>query len=126
MGIQPTFAQRVGKSKAVVGPLWGEPGQSVVFLDDKGNSILYRRDARYVDRQSVSTEGSSNPGYTLNRPEKEANMQVGIMMFPTRHPVDIAVVARRAEELGFESLWLGEHPIMPVHGTTPFPWHCCG
>ncbi len=48
-------------------------------------------------------------------------MQVGVMMFPTPHPVDIAVVARRAEELGFESLWLGEHPIMPVHGTTPFP-----
>ena len=42
--------------------------------------------------------------------------------FDVRPPsVDIAVVARQAEALGFASLWLGEHPIMPVHGTSPFP-----
>ncbi len=48
-------------------------------------------------------------------------MDIGIMLFPTRHPVDIAVVARRAEELGFRSLWVGEHPILPVHTTSRFP-----
>ena len=28
-------------------------------------------------------------------------MKYGILMFPTRHPVDVAVVARQAEALGF-------------------------
>ena len=48
-------------------------------------------------------------------------MKYGILMFPTPHPVDVAVVARQAEALGFDSLWVGEHPIMPVHSTSPFP-----
>ena len=34
-------------------------------------------------------------------------MKIGIMMFPTRHPVDVAVVAQQAEALGFDSLWVG-------------------
>jgi probable F420-dependent oxidoreductase len=48
-------------------------------------------------------------------------MKIGIMMFPTRHPIDVAVVAQQAEALGFDSLWVGEHPIMPVQSTSPFP-----
>jgi len=48
-------------------------------------------------------------------------MKLGVLMFPTRHPIDVAVVARQAEALGFDSLWLGEHPVMPVHSTSPFP-----
>src|ERR671933_3019589 len=52
---------------------------------------------------------------------KGAPMKYSILMFPTRQPVDVAVVARQAEALGFDSLWVGEHPIMPVHSTSPFP-----
>src|SRR5262249_185877 len=48
-------------------------------------------------------------------------MKYGILMFPTQHPVDVAVVARQTEALGFDSLWVGEHPIMPVYSTSPFP-----
>jgi probable F420-dependent oxidoreductase len=48
-------------------------------------------------------------------------MKIGVLMFPTRPPVDVAVVAKKAEELGFDSLWVGEHPVMPVHSTSPFP-----
>jgi probable F420-dependent oxidoreductase len=48
-------------------------------------------------------------------------MKIGITMFPTRHPVDVAVVAQQAEALGFDSLWVGEHPIMPVQSPSPFP-----
>jgi alkanesulfonate monooxygenase SsuD/methylene tetrahydromethanopterin reductase-like flavin-dependent oxidoreductase (luciferase family) len=48
-------------------------------------------------------------------------MSSGVLVFPTPTPVDITVVARKVEELGFDSLWLGEHPIMPVHGTARFP-----
>jgi probable F420-dependent oxidoreductase len=48
-------------------------------------------------------------------------MKYGIMMFPTQHPVDIAAVAQKAESLGFDSLWVGEHPTLPVYGSQPFP-----
>ena len=48
-------------------------------------------------------------------------MKVGVLTFPTNPPVDVAVLARRAEELGYDSLWVGEHPIMPVNSASPFP-----
>ena len=48
-------------------------------------------------------------------------MKVGVLTFPTNPPVDVAVLARRAEELGYNSLWVGEHPIMPVNSVSPFP-----
>ena len=48
-------------------------------------------------------------------------MKVGILAFPTDPPVDIAPLAKRAEELGFDSLWVGEHPVMPVDSASPFP-----
>ena len=49
-------------------------------------------------------------------------MNVGIFPYPpTADAIDPAVLAKRAEELGFEALWLPEHPIMPVATSTPFP-----
>jgi alkanesulfonate monooxygenase SsuD/methylene tetrahydromethanopterin reductase-like flavin-dependent oxidoreductase (luciferase family) len=48
-------------------------------------------------------------------------MNIGIFLSPSPHPIDPAVVAQKAEALGFDSLWVGEHPIMPVHSTTPAP-----
>ena len=30
-------------------------------------------------------------------------------------------MARKAEELGFESIWYAEHPVVPVHSASPFP-----
>jgi probable F420-dependent oxidoreductase len=36
-------------------------------------------------------------------------------------PVDVAVLAQKAEELGFESIFVPEHPIMPVDVSSPFP-----
>ena len=41
-------------------------------------------------------------------------MNIGIEMSIFSQSVDVAVLARQAEELGFESLWLGEHPFIPV------------
>src|ERR1043166_10080800 len=55
------------------------------------------------------------------RAGKEAMMNVGISLFPGQHPVDVAVVAQKAEALGFDSLWLGEHPVIPVHTTAAAP-----
>src|SRR5215813_1488717 len=49
-------------------------------------------------------------------------MKVGIFHYlSTAYAIDPAVLAKRAEELGFDSLWLPEHPIMPVTTVTPFP-----
>ena len=48
-------------------------------------------------------------------------MDIGISTFLTDYSVDVAVVARRAEELGFASLWVPEHSILPVNSGTPWP-----
>ena len=48
-------------------------------------------------------------------------MDIGISTFLTDYSVDVAVMARRAEELGFASLWLPEHSILPVNSGTPWP-----
>lgn len=42
------------------------------------------------------------------------SMKIGIIQVPADHDHDPAVVARRAEELGFDSYWLGDHPVVPV------------
>ena len=47
--------------------------------------------------------------------------QVGLAMALPAYTVDPAFVAKRAEELGFESIWFAEHPILPVESDSPFP-----
>ena len=47
-------------------------------------------------------------------------MDIGVSIFLTGYSVDVAVVAKRAEELGFTSFWVPEHPVIPVTTTTPF------
>ena len=48
-------------------------------------------------------------------------MNVGIFVFQTNTSVDSAVLAKHAEDLGFESYWVPEHAILPVHTTSRFP-----
>ena len=48
-------------------------------------------------------------------------MEIGISTFLTDYSVDVAVVAKRAEELGFSSLWVPEHSILPVNTVSPWP-----
>lgn len=48
-------------------------------------------------------------------------MNIGLSTFPTDYSADIAIIAKRAEELGFDSLWVPEHPILPVHSASPWP-----
>jgi len=47
-------------------------------------------------------------------------MNVGIFVFETADSLDTAVLARHAEELGFESFWVPEHPVIPVTTTSPY------
>ena len=48
-------------------------------------------------------------------------MNVGISFFQTNTSVDSAVLAKHAEDLGFESYWVPEHVVLPVHTTSRFP-----
>jgi alkanesulfonate monooxygenase SsuD/methylene tetrahydromethanopterin reductase-like flavin-dependent oxidoreductase (luciferase family) len=47
-------------------------------------------------------------------------MEIGTWIFATDYCVDPAVLAQRAEELGFASFWVPEHPIIPVRQQTGF------
>lgn len=48
-------------------------------------------------------------------------MKIGLCIFLTHYAASPAETARAAEELGFESLWMPEHPCIPVNYDTPFP-----
>ena len=48
-------------------------------------------------------------------------MKVGFLTVVNERSVDPASLARKAEELGFESVWVPDHPIIPVHTSTPLP-----
>lgn len=41
-------------------------------------------------------------------------------------PSGLAGVARKAEELGFESLWIPEHIILPIEYKSPYPYGSTG
>ena len=47
-------------------------------------------------------------------------MSVGVSTPLPAYKVNPASTARKAEELGFESIWYAEHPVMPVHTTSRF------
>ncbi len=47
-------------------------------------------------------------------------MDIGVTARASSNSVDPAELAKRAEELGFESFWLPEHPILPVHTTSRY------
>ena len=45
-------------------------------------------------------------------------MTIGFSTPLPAYTVDPAFVAKKAEELGFDSLWYAEHPAVPVHSDT--------
>jgi probable F420-dependent oxidoreductase len=52
--------------------------------------------------------------------DREATMKIGMNTRVSSRSLDVAVVAQKAEALGFESLWLPEHGVMPVQVTTRY------
>jgi len=48
-------------------------------------------------------------------------MNVGISVPLPAYHVDVGFMARKAEELGFESFWCAEHPFIPVSSASRFP-----
>jgi probable F420-dependent oxidoreductase len=41
-------------------------------------------------------------------------MDVGLLLIATTRTGHLPTLARRAEEVGFESLWIPDHPVIPV------------
>lgn len=48
-------------------------------------------------------------------------MDIGILVAATADSGDLAEIARLTESLGYDSLWIPEHPVIPVGMKTPFP-----
>ncbi len=48
-------------------------------------------------------------------------MTVGTSVPLPAYTIDPAFMAKKAEALGFESIWYAEHPAVPVHSDSPFP-----
>jgi probable F420-dependent oxidoreductase len=49
-------------------------------------------------------------------------MDIGFLMAATAESGDLAETARNLEAHGFESLWIAEHPVIPIGMKTPFPF----
>ena len=48
-------------------------------------------------------------------------MSVGVVVPLPAYTLNPAFIAKKAEDLGFESIWYHEHPILPVNSASPFP-----
>jgi probable F420-dependent oxidoreductase len=51
---------------------------------------------------------------------REETMKIGVSTRVSSQAMDVAAIAQKAESLGFESLWLPEHGVIPVHVTTRY------
>ena len=47
-------------------------------------------------------------------------MKVGVNVAVNSNTGDIGAIAKKAEDLGFESIWMPEHPIIPVQTTSKY------
>jgi probable F420-dependent oxidoreductase len=52
-------------------------------------------------------------------------MKFATFLYQTQ-PSSLAAIARKAEELGYESLWIPEHIILPVNYKSPYPYSSSG
>ena len=48
-------------------------------------------------------------------------MTVGISVPLPAYTFDPAIITKKAEDLGFDSIWYAEHPAVPVKSVSPFP-----
>ena len=48
-------------------------------------------------------------------------MDIGLNMSISTNSIDVADIAAKAEAMGFESIWLPEHPVMPVNQASKYP-----
>ena len=72
----------------------------------------------------VVTSGHFLPKYSVESPPGKTTkgdlMKVGVNVAVNSNTGDVGAFAKKAEDLGFQSLWMAEHPIMPVHTTSKY------
>ena len=72
----------------------------------------------------VVTSGHFLPKYSAESPPGKTTkgdlMKVGVNVAVNSNTGDVGAFAKKAEDLGFQSLWMAEHPIMPVHTTSKY------
>ena len=72
----------------------------------------------------VVTSGHFLPKYSVESPPGKTTkgdlMKVGVNLAVNSNTCDVGAFAKKAEDLGFQSLWMAEHPIMPVHTTSKY------
>ena len=49
-------------------------------------------------------------------------MDIGFLLIATAQTGDLAEIARRTEQTGFESIWIPEHPVIPIEIATEYPY----
>jgi probable F420-dependent oxidoreductase len=49
-------------------------------------------------------------------------LDIGFLTAPTARSEDLAAIAQMVESLGYESLWVPEHPVIPIAMKTEFPF----
>jgi len=49
------------------------------------------------------------------------SLDIGVLMFVTERALPVTDLARACEERGIESLWVPEHPVVPMSYDTPYP-----
>jgi probable F420-dependent oxidoreductase len=80
---------------------------------------------RLSQQSPASPQGDSNKLFekTWLAPTSSRSkaMKIGLMHLTPYSKADPAIVARRAEELGFESYWVGDHTIIPVTSSVQYP-----
>ena len=47
-------------------------------------------------------------------------MKIGVSTVFNSNSTNVAGIAQKAEEVGFDSFWLPEHPVIPVHTTSRY------
>ena len=47
-------------------------------------------------------------------------MDIGFLHIATAISGELTTLARRAEEIGYDSLWIPEHPVIPIERKTPY------
>src|SRR5260221_13610331 len=69
----------------------------------------------------ASTPSSPDRGNLGTRHRRRRRMKIGLLNVFHESTARPGPFAQAAEQLGFESLWVPEHPILPVDPKTPFP-----
>jgi probable F420-dependent oxidoreductase len=98
-----------------------------------GVNNSYRPDARVISRMIVcgcqtarSRKSTQSPAAASVEPDRRLGiMKFGTLVFPSG-AADLAKNARKAEELGFESLWVVDHILVPLNYASQYPYAASG